>query len=72
VRPQERRSDDRAEDLDVALSRIRPDRTSRGAGGATTVPTPAAIANAVFAACGARLRATPFTPARLRAALFGG
>jgi CO/xanthine dehydrogenase Mo-binding subunit len=46
-------------------------RTSRGAGEATTGPTPAAIANAVFDACGARLRATPFTPARLRAELFG-
>ena len=49
----------------------RKDRTSRGAGEATTGPAPAAIANAVFDACGARLRDTPFTPARLRAALFG-
>jgi nicotinate dehydrogenase subunit B len=49
----------------------RKDRTSRGAGEATTGPTPAAIANAVFDACGARLRDTPFTPARLRSALFG-
>ncbi|HMI93577.1 MAG TPA: molybdopterin cofactor-binding domain-containing protein [Polyangiales bacterium] len=48
----------------------RPDRNSRGAGEATTGPTPAAIANAVFDACGVRLRSTPFTPARLRAALF--
>jgi CO/xanthine dehydrogenase Mo-binding subunit len=48
----------------------RPDRASRGAGEATTAPTPAAIANAVFDACGARLRSTPFTPARLRAALY--
>jgi len=49
----------------------RKDRTSRGAGEATTGPTPAAIANAVFDACGARLRATPFTSARLRRALYG-
>ena len=48
----------------------RPDRRSLGAGEGSTGPTPAAIANAVFDACGARLRSTPFTPARLRAALF--
>jgi CO/xanthine dehydrogenase Mo-binding subunit len=48
----------------------RPERTARGAGEATTGPTPAAIANAVFDATGARLRHTPFTPARLRAAMF--
>jgi CO/xanthine dehydrogenase Mo-binding subunit len=41
-----------------------------GAGEATIGPTPAAIANALFAACGVRLRSTPFTPARIRAALF--
>ena len=44
--------------------------TSLGAGEATTGPTSAAIANAVFAATGVRLRDTPFTPARLRGALF--
>ncbi len=49
----------------------RPDEPSLGAGEATTGPTPAAIANAVFDATGARLRETPFTPARLRTALFG-
>jgi nicotinate dehydrogenase subunit B len=49
----------------------RPDERSLGAGEATTAPTPAAIGNAVFNACGARLRQTPFTPARLRKALFG-
>jgi CO/xanthine dehydrogenase Mo-binding subunit len=48
----------------------RPDEPSVGAGEATTGPTPAAIANAVFDATQVRLRATPFTPARLRAALF--
>jgi nicotinate dehydrogenase subunit B len=48
----------------------RRDQPARGAGEATTGPTPAAIANAVFDACGVRLRTTPFTPARLRAALY--
>jgi CO/xanthine dehydrogenase Mo-binding subunit len=48
----------------------RPDAPPLGAGEASIGPTPAAIANAVFAACGVRLRATPFTPARLRAALY--
>ena len=48
----------------------RPSARPLGAGEATIGPTPAAIANAVFAACGVRLRATPFTPARLRAALY--
>jgi CO/xanthine dehydrogenase Mo-binding subunit len=50
----------------------RPEERSLGAGEATTGPTPAAIANAVFAATQVRLRETPFTPARLRAALFKG
>ena len=39
---------------------------SLGAGEASTGPTPAAIANAVFAATGLRLREIPFTPERLR------
>jgi nicotinate dehydrogenase subunit B len=49
----------------------RPDQPSRGAGEATQGPTPAAIANAVFDACGIRLRDTPFTSERVRAALLG-
>jgi CO/xanthine dehydrogenase Mo-binding subunit len=49
----------------------RKDLPPLGAGEATTGPTPAAIANAVYDACGARLRSIPFTPARLRAALYG-
>lgn len=49
----------------------RPDKPSLGSGEATTGPTPAAIANAIFDACGARLRDTPFSPQRLRAALYG-
>jgi CO/xanthine dehydrogenase Mo-binding subunit len=40
-----------------------------GAGECTITVTPAAIANAVFDATGARLRQVPFTPARVLAAL---
>jgi CO/xanthine dehydrogenase Mo-binding subunit len=40
-----------------------------GAGELSTVPIPAAIANAVFDATGARLRDVPFTPQRVLAAL---
>ncbi len=45
----------------------RPGARFLGAGEASTGPTPAAIANAVFRATGLRLRQTPFTPERLRA-----
>ena len=45
------------------------DQPSVGAGEASQGPTPAAIANAVYAAAGIRLRHTPFTPARVLAAL---
>lgn len=44
----------------------RPDQPTKGAGEATMGPTPAAIANAVFAAIGVRLREIPFTPARVQ------
>ena len=47
----------------------RPGRRSLGAGEATTGPTPAAIANAVFQATGARIRDLPLRPERVRAAL---
>jgi nicotinate dehydrogenase subunit B len=40
-----------------------------GSGEATQNPTPAAIANAVYAAVGVRLRAIPFTPERVKALL---
>jgi CO/xanthine dehydrogenase Mo-binding subunit len=43
-----------------------------GTGEATQGPIAAAIANAVAAAVGLRLRATPFTPARVREAARGG
>jgi CO/xanthine dehydrogenase Mo-binding subunit len=47
----------------------RPGRRSLGAGEATTGPTPAAIANAIFQATGARLRDLPFRPETVKAAL---
>ena len=50
----------------------RPDLPSVGAGEAAQGPAPAAIANAVYAAAGIRLRHTPFTPARVMAALSSG
>ena len=39
-----------------------------GVGEASTGPTPAAIANAIYDASGVRVRRMPFTPERLRAA----
>ena len=47
----------------------RPDQPSVGAGEAATSPIPAAIANAVFDATGARVRQVPLTPDRVREAL---
>ncbi len=47
----------------------RPGAPFLGVGEATQGPTPAAIANAIFHATGARLRTLPFTPDRVRAAL---
>ena len=47
----------------------RPGRRSLGAGEATTGPTPAALANAVAQATGARLRDLPLRPERVKAAL---
>lgn len=47
----------------------RPDLAPTGAGEATTVPTAAAISNAIFDATGVRLRRVPFTPERVQAAL---
>jgi CO/xanthine dehydrogenase Mo-binding subunit len=46
-----------------------PDQPSVGAGEAATSPIPAAIANAIFDATGARVRQVPFTPDRVREAL---
>ena len=42
-----------------------------GAGEAASTPVPAALANAVFDATGARIRTVPFTPERVKAALSG-
>ena len=47
----------------------RPEEPAWGAGEPTIVPTPAAVANAVFAATGARVRDLPMTPAKVLAAL---
>ena len=47
----------------------RPDEPVLGAAEAITGPTPAAIANAVFHATGARLRRLPLRPDRVLAAL---
>jgi nicotinate dehydrogenase subunit B len=54
--------------IEVALL-DRPGLPPIGAGEASTVPVPAALANAVFDATGVRLRAVPFTPDRVKAAL---
>jgi nicotinate dehydrogenase subunit B len=50
----------------------RADKPAVGAGEPATCPIPAAIANAIFDATGARLRTAPFTPDRVRAVLAGG
>ena len=54
--------------LDIVLIN-RQDVAPLGAGELSTVPIPAAIANAIFDATGARLREVPFTPARVLAAM---
>jgi CO/xanthine dehydrogenase Mo-binding subunit len=55
-------------EVDVSLIDRR-DVAPLGAGELSTVPIPAAIANAIFDATGARLRDVPFTPQRVLAAL---
>jgi nicotinate dehydrogenase subunit B len=54
--------------LEVALL-DRPTLPPFGAGEASTAPVAAALANAIFDATGVRLRAVPFTPDRVKAAL---
>ena len=54
--------------VEVALI-DRPTLPPLGAGEASTAPVAAALANAIFDATGVRLRAAPFTPARVKAAL---
>ena len=50
----------------------RPDMQALGAGEPSLVPVPAAIANAVFDATGARLREVPMTPERVLSAIKSG
>jgi CO/xanthine dehydrogenase Mo-binding subunit len=57
--------------VDVVLI-DRPEQRSLGSGEASQGPTPAAIANAIFHATGARLRDLPFTPDRVKAAIQRG
>jgi CO/xanthine dehydrogenase Mo-binding subunit len=40
-----------------------------GAGEASLTPVGGALANAIFDAAGVRMRAVPFTPARVKAAI---
>jgi CO/xanthine dehydrogenase Mo-binding subunit len=54
--------------IDVSLI-DRPTLPPLGAGEASTAPVAAALGNAVFDATGLRLRAVPFTPARVKAGL---
>ena len=53
----------------VLLSR--PDQPPMGAGESASVPSAAAIANAIFDATGVRFREVPFTPERIKAGLSG-
>ena len=48
-----------------------PEQPALGVGEAASVPSAAAIANAVFDATGVRLREVPFTASRVRAELQG-
>jgi CO/xanthine dehydrogenase Mo-binding subunit len=57
--------------VDVVLI-DRPEERPLGSGEASQGPTPAAIANAIFHATGARLRDLPFTPDRVKAAMGRG
>ena len=54
--------------LDIELI-SRPNDPPLGAGEAASSPVPAALANAIFDATGARVRSAPFTPAKLKALL---
>ncbi|HXF04477.1 MAG TPA: molybdopterin cofactor-binding domain-containing protein [Blastocatellia bacterium] len=54
--------------VDIVLIN-RPDQSPMGVGEPALNPVPAAIANAIFNATGARLRQVPFTPDRVKAAL---
>jgi nicotinate dehydrogenase subunit B len=56
--------------IDVVLM-PRPNDPPLGAGESASVPSAAAIANAIFDATGVRMREPPFTPERMKAALAG-
>jgi CO/xanthine dehydrogenase Mo-binding subunit len=47
----------------------RPDQPALGAGEPASITTAPAVANAIYAATGARVRQAPFTPERVKAAL---
>jgi CO/xanthine dehydrogenase Mo-binding subunit len=53
-------------DMEIVLIN-HPDQPAVGAGEPATVTTAAALANAIFAASGARVRQIPFTPKRVKA-----
>ena len=55
-------------DIQVVLVE-RPDDPPLGVGESASIPSAAAIANAIFDAIGARVRQVPFTPPRIKAAL---
>ncbi len=55
-------------DIEVVLI-DRPDDPPLGVGEAASIPSAAAIANAIFDATGARIRQVPFTPQRIKTAL---
>jgi CO/xanthine dehydrogenase Mo-binding subunit len=57
--------------IDIVLVN-RPEMPALGGGEPSLVPVPAAIANAIFDATGARLREIPLTPERVLAALKSG
>jgi len=59
---------DAPESIEVVLI-DRPEMNPSGAGEPSTRPVPAAVANAIFDATGARLRRVPITPGRVKAAL---
>ena len=56
-------------DLPPSAMRLRSSTDASGIGEPATVPTAAAIANAVYNALGVRLRDLPLTPARVLSAL---
>ncbi|PYN85983.1 MAG: hypothetical protein DMD87_20755 [Candidatus Rokuibacteriota bacterium] len=62
---------DAPERIDIVLIN-RPDLPATGAGEPSTRTVPAAIANALFDATGARIRRVPITPERVRTALARG